>query len=264
MKTVVVMLTAVAALATSWGQSSVPASSESAGKPRRVKKIDREKLEAIVYKKTGGRLKEPSTQKGRFVYVNCQSEVPSSVLAGHALKLATALKVAIDVEDGAFSLPNPVLKGEACLYVVDDPALPMSLVAPESRWAMVNIAPLKTPKKAFFDARVKKELSRGFAMLAGASNSQFEMALTGCVVKPEGLDEFAGEDIPFDVMRRIEVYMRGYGIAPYRLSTYRKACQEGWAPAPTNDVQKAIWDEVHALPTKPIKIEFDPKRDAGK
>jgi len=40
----------------------------------------------------------------------------------------------------------------------------------------------------------------------------------------------------------------------------REACQEGWAPAPTNDIQKAIWNEVRQLPAKPIKIEFDPAK----
>jgi hypothetical protein len=34
------------------------------------------------------------------------------------------------------------------------------------------------------------------------------------------------------------------GIKPARMTTYRKACEEGWAPMPTNSVQKAIWDEV--------------------
>ena len=31
-----------------------------------------------------------------------------------------------------------------------------------------------------------------------------------------------------------------------RYVTYRQACIEGWAPAPTNDVQKAIWEKVHS------------------
>ena len=25
---------------------------------------------------------------------------------------------------------------------------------------------------------------------------------------------------------------------------------------PTNDVQKAIWDKVHAIPTEPLKIKY--------
>lgn len=264
MRSILVLL-AIGATFAGFGQDAQPASPDAAtGKVHYVKKVDKAKLDAAVYRKTGGKLKEPRTQKGRFVYVNCQSAVPNEVLVDHAQKIASSIKVAIDVESGEFSLPNPAVKGEACLFVVDDPALPMSLVAPEARWAMVNMAPLKTEKKAFFDARVKKELSRGFSYLGGAANSQFDLALTGCVVRPSGLDEFASDEIPFDVLRRIEGYMRGYGIAPYKLTTYRKACQEGWAPAPTNDVQQAIWDEVHELPSKPIKIEFDPQRDAGK
>ena len=41
---------------------------------------------------------------------------------------------------------------------------------------------------------------------------------------------------------------------------YLVAVQEGWAPQPTNDVQKAIWDKVHALPTEPIKIKPEEKK----
>ena len=49
-------------------------------------------------------------------------------------------------------------------------------------------------------------------------------------------------------------------MKPYRLTTYRKACEEGWANPPTNDVQKAIWDKVHALPTEPLKIKPEEKK----
>lgn len=37
--------------------------------------------------------------------------------------------------------------------------------------------------------------------------------------------------------------------------------EAGWAAQPTNDYQKAVWDQVHALPDKPLTIEFDPKKD---
>ena len=32
-------------------------------------------------------------------------------------------------------------------------------------------------------------------------------------------------------------------------------------PAPTTDDQKKIWAEIHAPPTDPLKITFDPKTD---
>ena len=50
------------------------------------------------------------------------------------------------------------------------------------------------------------------------------------------------------------------GVTPARKGIYEAACQQGWAPAPTNDIQKAIWDKVHAVPATPMKIEFDPKK----
>ena len=50
------------------------------------------------------------------------------------------------------------------------------------------------------------------------------------------------------------------GVSTLRFATYWQACKEGWAPAPTNDVQKAIWDKVHSLPTAPLKIAPEPKK----
>jgi hypothetical protein len=37
-------------------------------------------------------------------------------------------------------------------------------------------------------------------------------------------------------------------------------CQEGWAPPPTNEYQRAIWNDVHKIPEKPMKIDFDPAK----
>ena len=39
---------------------------------------------------------------------------------------------------------------------------------------------------------------------------------------------------------------RAHGIGLVRLATYRTACIEGWAPPPTNDVQRTIWERVHS------------------
>ena len=63
--------------------------------------------------------------------------------------------------------------------------------------------------------------------------------------------------------KRIDVMiMSATALGAYvkRRTSYQKACEEGWAPLPTNDVQKAIWDKVHAVPKNPMKIEFDPKQ----
>lgn len=229
------------------------------GKMYPTKKMDRAKLEAAIYKRTGGKMKEPGTQKGKVVYVNCQKAADAALLKDHAALFAKELKIEIETVDGVFDLAKPNVQGDASLFVIDDPAMPMSLVAPESKWAMINVSPLKTDKDAFFAARVKKELTRGFCFLGGAVASQYPQALTECVTKPEDLDKYSDERLPFDVIQRFAGYLAGYGVTPYRLITYKKACQEGWAAQPTNDVQKAIWDSVHQLPTAPIKIKPETK-----
>ena len=63
-----------------------------------------------------------------------------------------------------------------------------------------------------------------------------------------------------DIVQRFWDYMKPLGVLPAQRATYLKACEEGWAPAPTNDVQKAIWEKVHAMPTEPLKIKPETKK----
>ena len=45
--------------------------------------------------------------------------------------------------------------------------------------------------------------------------------------------------------------MEASRIAPVRRTTYKVACEEGWAPPPTNDFQRAIWDATKAATNAP-------------
>lgn len=228
-----------------------------------AKKIDRAKLQAAIYKRTGGKLKVPGTQQGTITYVNAQKKAPADWLVQNADVFAKNVKVDIQVKEGVFTFPSPKIEGNATLFVIDDESMPSILHAPEQKWCMVNVAPLAKgagEKKAFFAARVQKQLTRGFSLLAGAQDSNYPESLLGCITSPEGLDKHADCRLPVDVMARFTPYLAGYGVKPYVLSTYKKACEEGWAPAPTNDVQKVIWNNVRATPAKPMKIEFDAKK----
>jgi len=49
-------------------------------------------------------------------------------------------------------------------------------------------------------------------------------------------------------------------VRPVYRASYAAACQEGWAPPPTNEYQRAIWNDVHKIPEKPMKIDFDPAK----
>ena len=220
-------------------------------------------IREAVYRHTGGKLKAPGEQQGKIVWVNAQSTAHGEWVESVATYFADMIHVQIDVETGTFKFPDAEVRGNATLYIVDDATMPTILHAPESRWTMVNVSRLADgdgSKPAFFEARVKKELARGFCLLAGTQKSNYPQSLLGSVTKPSDLDEFPNYELPIDIPARFHEYLAGFGIKPYRLTTYRKACQEGWAPAPTNEIQKAIWDEIHALPANPIKIKPETKK----
>ena len=217
-------------------------------------------FQAKIYKYTGGNIIKPGSQKGRVVYINAQSRAEECWLQESADFFMDKTRLAVAIEKGEFSFPTPELKGELNIFIVDDPSLPSLLGAPENRWAMVNVAPLFTEKRKFFEARVKKELTRAFVLVAGGIDSSYPGNCTGPVVEAKDLDKFMDYFLPVDVLARFEKAVAKAGLKPSYQATYRKACSDGWAPPPTNDVQKAIWEEIRALPAKPIKIEYDPAK----
>ena len=228
-----------------------------------TKKIDPAKFSAAVYRQTGGHVARPETRKGRIVCVNCQNAIEDSAISEATVSFGNIVKLPVEIERGKFAWPSPAVVGNASLFIVDDESFPTIVSAPESRWAMVNVAPLRKGRGVeapYFNARAKKEVTRGLALLCGAQSSSFPGTIMGCVTEPEQLDGFTDFRLPVDVAKRFNAYIKGYGAIPAIEVTYKKACEEGWAPAPTNDVQKTIWDKVHAMPIEPIKIKPEEKK----
>ena len=154
------------------------------------------------------------------------------------------------------------LAGIIFIFIVwrDDCDVPM-LFAPEQHWAIVNAKTLveDNPGEVAFRTRLIKEATRAFAYVCGSGGSNGGGDLMDAK-DVKALDDVQAE-LPFDIQARFETHLRDMGITPWEETTYLRACQEGWAPPPTNDVQRAIWEKVHQIPDKPIKIEFDPKKD---
>lgn len=217
-------------------------------------------MERVQLIQGGPKIVKPGSQKGAITIVNAQKRASAKWLAAAIESLRRESDFNIVLKDGAFNLPAPEIVGEMTIYVADDTKLPRVLIAPEDRWGMVNVAPLHTEKSAFFEARVKKELARGFSMLCGGMTSNYKLSLVGAIVKPEGLDVFPNEHLPVDILMRMPTYMEAWGVTPAVKRPYKIACQEGWAPQPTNKVMQAIWDEVHAVPTNPIVIKPETKK----
>ena len=76
----------------------------------------------------------------------------------------------------------------------------------------------------------------------------------------EELDSTDVDATIMDMVQRCGAWLAKIGVTPERQVMYLRACHEGWAPAPTNEYQKVIWDKIHALPTAPIKIKPETKK----
>ena len=139
---------------------------------------------------------------------------------------------------------------------------PLVTVYPEERLALVNMtARLKgVGGSGVRQDRVEKLAWRAIGHLVGCGAPDGYT----CVMKPvrnmAELDAMPNKFIHPATFFKARPYFDMCGVTPARKGTYESACQQGWAPAPTNDVQKAIWDKVHAVPATPMKIEFDPKK----
>ncbi len=209
--------------------------------------------------KGGDKIAKPGTQRGTVTVVNAQARADKEWIAAAVAYLRQETNFKIELKDGEFNQGSPSVMGAMTLYVIDNPELPRVVVAPDDRWGYCNISKIYSEKTPFFEARTKKMVSRGFAMLCGGMSSSYTISLAGPMPRVTDLDVLPNAQIPVDVTIRMTPYMEKFGVMPAILKPYKIACQEGWAPAPTNEVQQAIWDKVHAMPEKPMKIEFDPK-----
>ncbi len=140
----------------------------------------------------------------------------------------------------------------AAVLVVDDAELPFLVASPDGRWTILNVAAL-AGDAAKAPARLER-LVWGAASLALGAGVPAPFASLAELDAAPAVPGPAAHNALVDAARA-----RGVGLIA--LATYRRACEEGWAPAPTNDVQRAIWNQVHAIPDRPMTIEFDPKRD---
>lgn len=208
---------------------------------RAKKKADRIAYAGGMVRKTEG--------SGRIIYANLQSTVETKDIAKTMNVLGKYLKIRIDTLDSKaddvkdikkFLLDN---KAKAVVIVVDNESDPTILVAPEDKWAKVNIGKFKDKN---VKSRAQMELLRTFCYLCGGIGSDYNNPLTGFIGDPTQLDDSPIAELPIDVINRFTPYLKQLGVIPYVEATYRKACREGWAPAPTNDTQKAIWQEANA------------------
>ena len=201
---------------------------------------------------------------GVMAVVNCQKRADLAQIKGKVDDLRHASHMTVELKDGSFTLGAVKLPEgvNVAVFVVDDPSLPMSLVSVEEKWGMMNVAPLlaDAPDASKIAKRLEKQFVRVASLTFGGGGSQYSGSPLRPVFGVRDLDAVEGEGFTIDVVGAISRNLSALGFKARRRLTYRRACQEGWAPAPTNAFQKAVWDQVHAVPKDPMKIEFDPKK----
>ena len=207
--------------------------------------------------KFGGYVKRPGNGKS-VLLADMRGGKADDILEGFAKGGAAILHLTFDLKTEAAPTGDDIgvaarkLKSAmhpAVVAVVDVPGAPALGIYPEEAVAFVNVAPLKTEDETRYRARVTKELWRAAGFALGAYVLPRQGCVMECVHSVSELDGIPARQL--SPMRFTNVYraVEKLGIPDGREVPYVKALREGWAPAPTNDAQRAAvqkWEEVKA------------------
>ena len=196
------------------------------------------------------------------------SNVPTSNTNNIHYASQTGLKVT-DADGNVRTVRSrPIFKSRAdnMLWAAVRPSGPVLSIYPEDAVGIVNVASLKSAAGELFRERVFKETWRGIALaLSGfatvAPNGRVVKSILAPVYSVKNLDEMKMSALSPSQCSAVYEAVSGIGLQAAKPVLYSVAVRQGWAPPPTNAVQKAIWQKVHAIPDKPITIEYDPKID---
>lgn len=210
-----------------------------------------EETDASQYEAEGGLVHKP--YKGKYiVVVNNQSRVAASDLFAPGNTIEEVFNFPVKIVGKS----EKIEKAGVIVQVSDNSTAPSLLVAPEANWAGVNVAALATdkPSAEILKTRIQKEVMRAFLFAAGVANSEVQPCLMRPIRHARDLDKYSVMQPGPSAVAPVMNTASQLGIFELTIMTYKEACEEGWAPTPTNEVQRAIWDTVHALPTSPIAI----------
>ena len=135
----------------------------------------------------------------------------------------------------------------AVVLFMEDANAPALSVFPEEAVSVVNLLPLADDEYNVYRRRLVREFWRavGFALGGYGAQQQIGSAMQP-VFSVKELDEVKGFGLSAMQMNAVKMAKLRLGIHDTRPVPYSRAVREGWAPAPTNDIQRAIWEEVNS------------------
>lgn len=202
--------------------------------------------------RVGGYVERPVVGPS-VLFINEQEKLPDADFRTQVQDITAKLRLRNIVQTGS-SLPAPSVLSTnylsdadiaAVISVCDIPGAPALTVYPELRAAVVNVSPLIAEDKALLAERVRKELWRAFGFVFGGC---YTTAYPKAALRPIGsdvkeLDAIDCVSLSIDSIQPINKVMERWGMTPVKKTSYKRACEEGWAPAPTNEIQKALWEQ---------------------
>lgn len=224
-------------------------------------------------KRTGGMIDPPSNSR-QVVVIDARQD--RAVSFTNNLKIAARLvefpydlrETTLGKGDSPLALARAERKNEkaaAVLFYYEDDTMPVLSVYPEEAITLVNVRPLFDKDENVYRRRFNKEFWRALSFMLGGYGGATQGATVLAPVFSLGqLDDLRTMSLTPNQINAIMAGKKRLNIYGGGKVPYSRACREGWAPKPTNDVQKAIWEKVHAIPDKPMKIEFDPATQKGK
>jgi len=145
------------------------------------------------------------------------------------------------------ALANPKETGVVIVLLDGGEKTPSLSIYPEDRMAFVNAARLvKGVSDEVAAARIERELWRALCFVAGGVNSSEAHCVLRTVLKPEDLDSIDSRMASPVACTQVANSARQFGLGRVQMLPYRLACAEGWAPMPTNEIQRVIWEQVEA------------------
>ena len=246
------------------GAAFAATSTEVANKPLPDKSKLLAKREKMLAEKRAqieadGGLVQSRAQGSVIGVFNTQKTLPPDAVARCADAVPQKLRYPVEFLDAGEVtmelLANP--KFGAIVLVGEYAGNQMLIVNPDRPMVMIDVRALSGDGAGAqtLEARVQKTLLRGVSFALGAAITSL-----GRIGSLKTLDEKGELRYSPDVYNSVSEGASQLRIKPVRFVTYKQSCIEGWASAPTNDVQKAIWDKVHAMPSEPIKIKPEEKK----
>ncbi len=162
--------------------------------------------------------------EGKVCVVNA-CEAPTAMTEASLKKLGNLLMIDFEMTKGAWTLATSqkdfeVTRANAAVFIVKDAALPMSLVAMEAKWGVVNAEGLD-------ESGVSKEVLRVMTIILGGASSKYTASTMRAVFSADDLARKAGELVTFDSIMSISSYLPELGIKPYQMMSREDAIAEG-------------------------------------